>query len=136
MTSNHAARGPSVRDLRNFGLTTGAAFALILGLLLPWLFGFPLPRWPFVLAAALIGSALFFPRLLRPVQRVWMAAAEKIGAFNARILLGVAFYALLTPTGFIRRRLGYDPLALRTTGSTSFRKRSRQRARESMERPF
>lgn len=138
MTSHHsdAKTNVSSRDLRKFGLSTGTAFILILGLLVPWVFRLAIPLWPFALGAALIGPALLFPRLLRPVHRVWMAAAEKIGAFNARVLLSVAFYAILTPTGLIRRLLGHDSLGLRTTGSTSFRKRSRQRARESMERPF
>jgi len=138
LTSHHsdAKANVSNRDLRNFGLSTGSAFILILGLLVPWLFRLAIPLWPFALGAAFIIPALLFPRLLRPVHRVWMAAAEKIGAFNARVLLSVAFYAILTPTGLIRRLLGHDSLGLRTTGSGSFRKPSRQRARESMERPF
>ena len=138
MTSHHsdAKANVSSRDLRNFGLSTGTAFIVVLGLLVPWVFRLAIPLWPFALGAALIVPALLFPRLLRPVHRVWMAAAEKIGAFNARVLLSVAFYAILTPTGLIRRLLGHDSLGLRTTGSSSFRKPSRQRARESMERPF
>jgi saxitoxin biosynthesis operon SxtJ-like protein len=138
LTSGHAdlTANASDRDLRKFGLSTGTAFALILGLLLPWLFGRPIPVWPFGLGAVLIGPALLFPRVLRPIHRGWMAFAEKLGAFNARIILGAAFYGILTPTGFIRRLLGYDPLALRTARSESFRKPSRQRDRKSMERPF
>jgi hypothetical protein len=108
----------------------------VFGLLLPWLFGFPTPIWPFVLAVALVGPALLYPRLLRPVQRGWMMGADKLGAFNARVILGFAFYAVLTPTGWIRRLLGYDPLALRTSDSRSCRRPSRQRTPQSMERPY
>jgi hypothetical protein len=138
LTSLHAdPKGkPSKRELRSFGLSTGSAFALVFGLLLPWLFGFPIPVWPFVLAVALIGPALLYPRLLGPVQRGWMMGADKLGAFNARVILGLAFYAILTPTGWIRRLLGHDPLALRTTNSGSCRTPSRQRTPQSMERPF
>ncbi len=138
MTSLHAdGKGnASTRELRSFGLSTGSAFALVFGLLLPWLFAFPIPVWPFVLAVALIVPALLYPRLLRLVQRGWMMGAEKLGAFNARVILGLAFYAILTPTGWIRRLLGYDPLALRTTDARSCRRPSRQRTPRSMERPF
>lgn len=134
----HADRAgaPSVRDLRIFGLSTGLAFALFLGLLVPWLFGLAIPRWPFVIAVALMVPALVYPRILRPVHRGWMWGAEKLGAFNSRVLLGVAFYGILTPTACVRRLLGHDPLALKHSDSESFRTPSRQRARDSMERPF
>lgn len=127
---------PSERDLRKFGLSTGAAFALILGLLVPWLFSLAIPLWPFVLGVALAGPALLVPRALRPVHLGWMWGAERIGAFNSRLLLGVTFYAVLTPIGWIRRRLGSDPLSLRPIQAASFRKPSRPRAPQSMERPF
>ena len=138
MTSLHGDAKPplSNRDLRKFGLSTGIALALILGLLLPWLFGARIPVWPFVLAGALIVPALLLPGLLRPVHRGWMFGAEKIGAFNARVLLGIVFYAILTPMGAIRRLLGIDPLVLRDSRAASFRRPSRPRTRESMERPF
>lgn len=138
LTSLHAdpKGNPSNRELRSFGLSTGSAFALLFGLLFPWLFGFPIPVWPFVLAVALIGPALLYPPLLRFVHRGWMMGADKLGAFNARVILGLAFYAILTPTGWIRRLLGHDPLALRATDSVSSRRPSRQRTPQSMERPY
>lgn len=124
------------RDLRKFGLSTGLAFAVILGLFVPWLLSAPIPRWPFVIAGLLIGPALVVPRALRPVRYWWMWGAEKLGAFNARVILGLVFYALLTPVGGIRRLLGSDPLALRTGETGSFRKPSRRRSPQSMEKPF
>lgn len=138
MTSLHAdpKANPSDRDLRNFGLSTGIAFPLLFGLLFPWLFKFPIPTLPFVIAVALIGPALLYPRVLRPIHRGWMRGADKLGAFNARLILGFAFYVIMTPTGYIRRLLGHDPLGLRATDSNSFRKPSRQRSPQSMERPY
>jgi saxitoxin biosynthesis operon SxtJ-like protein len=126
----------SERELRKFGLSTGLGFALILGLLVPWLLTAPIPRWPFVIAGLLIGPALLAPRVLRPIQYWWMWGAEKLGAFNARVVLGIVFYALLTPVGAIRRLLGSDPLGLRMTDAGSFRKPSRRRSPQSMEKPF
>jgi len=131
-----AKTGPSELELRKFGLSTGLAFAVILGLLLPWLFSAAIPKWPFVIAVALAAPALLFPRALRPVHYCWMRGAETLGAFNARVILSVVFYALLTPMGWVRRVFGSDPLDLRSTAAASFRKPSRRRMPKSMEKPF
>ena len=138
MTSMHVdgAAHVSERDLRKFGLSTGITFALVLGLLLPWLFSARIPLWPFAIAVALVAPALLFPRVLRPVHYWWMRGAEIVGAFNARVILGIAFYGIVTPMGWIRRLFGSDPLGLRPTAEASFRKPSRLRAPKSMERPF
>jgi hypothetical protein len=55
-------------------------------------------------------GGLFFPTLLVPVERRWMAGATVIGNFNTRVLLTVAYYTLITPMGLVFRLLGRDPL--------------------------
>ena len=124
-----------VRELRKFGLVVGAAFALIFGLLLPWVFSFPTPTWPFIVCAALVIPAILAPKVLRPVQRGWMRLAEPIGRFNTKLILGLVFYLVFTPVGAIRRLIA-DPLVLRKGRHESYRKPSRQRTAQSMERPF
>ncbi len=123
------------KELRKFGLAVGAAFALIFGLFLPWVFSFRIPLWPFIVCAALVVPALVAPQLLRPVQRGWMKVAEPIGWFNTRLVLGLVFYLVFTPVGAIRRLIA-DPLVLRQRPTESYRKPSRQRTAQSMERPF
>ena len=138
MTSAIMAQGlpaDEIKELRKFGLVVGAAFALIFGLLLPWLFSFGTPVWPFVVCAALVVPAVVAPKLLRPVQRGWMKLAEPIGRFNTRLILGLVFYLVFTPAGAIRRLIA-DPLVLRQRPTESYRKPSRQRTAQSMERPF
>jgi len=134
--NSHVARSPSAAELRKFGLSTGIAFVVIFGLLLPWLFEFKIPHWPFVLGVILVGSGLAAPTLLKPVHRVWMWLAMKIGAFNSRVLLGLVFYVAITPVGLVRRLIGADPLGLRASTASTYRKSSRQRTPASQERPF
>ncbi len=87
------------------------------------------------MCAALIVPAVVAPKLLRPVQRGWMKLAEPIGRFNTRLILGLVFYLVFTPVGAIRRLIA-DPLVLRQGRTESYRKPSRQRTAQSMERPF
>ena len=98
----------SKRELRKFGLTVGLAF-LVLGGISRWR-GHELP--PLVLCTLgtlLIVPALLGPAVLGPVQRGWMRFAEVVGAFNTRLILGLLFYLVFTPVGFLMR-LFRDPM--------------------------
>ncbi len=44
-----------------------------------------------------------FPGILKPVQKCWMALALVMGWIMTRILLGLLFYAIVTPIALIRR---------------------------------
>lgn len=132
----HEGREVTPAELRKFGLTVGGAFIVLFGLVLPWIFSFEMPIWPFVLGGVLIVTALVSPAALRPVQRVWMFVALKVGAFNSRVLLSVVFYLVFTPVGLVRRLFGADPMGTRSAGDASYRKPSRKRSQDSFERPF
>ncbi|MBI4516775.1 MAG: sxtJ [Deltaproteobacteria bacterium] len=98
----------SKSDLHKFGLTVGLAFVL-LGTL-SWARGHDLaPRVLWTLGALLVLPGLLAPTLLRPVQRVWMAAAGVLGYVNTRVILGAFFYLILTPIALLLR-LVRDPL--------------------------
>jgi len=96
------------RQLRKFGLTVGGAL-LLLGVL-SWWRGHSVP--PLVLASLgtpLVVAGILAPRILRPVERGWMAFATQLGEVNTRVILTVAFFALVTPIG-LALRLRHDPL--------------------------
>ena len=102
----------SKRQLRHFGLIVGGIFALM-GLW-PMVFRAAGPRlWALALAVGLIVPALVLPRSLTYVYRIWMAAAVILGWINARIILSTIFYGIVTPMGFVMRRLGRDPMQRR-----------------------
>ena len=98
----------STKELRRFGLTVGGAFAVLA--LASWARGHETP--PLVMGALAVGlilPGLLVPRALGPVQRGWMRAAAVVGEFNSRVILGVFYYLVMAPIGFVRRRFG-DPL--------------------------
>src|SRR6185295_294813 len=98
----------SARELRKFGLTVGAAFA-VLGAV-SWWRGHELPpKILWTLAVLLLVPGLVAPTVLGPVQRGWMAFAAALAYVNTRIILGVLFYGILTPVGFVLR-LFHDPV--------------------------
>jgi hypothetical protein len=127
----------SNRDLRNFGLLLGALFAMIFGFLLPLLHRRPIPWWPWTLAAMLAAAALVRPALLFYVHAVWNAFGKVLGWINTRLILGLLFYAVVTPMGLLMRLLRRSPSQPGHASSpSSHRVQSREIARASFERPF
>ena len=110
----------SPKELRRFGFTVAIPLA-VLAAVGAWRGHTNLPAVLASLAAALGGFALLAPRLLGPVQRVWMAGAHALGSFNTRVLLGLVYFLAMTPIGVIMRRLvGRDPLDRRLRDRPSY----------------
>ena len=103
------SRTNEVRQLRHFGLLVGGIFGLI-GLW-PLVWRHQNPRlWALALTVALVVPALIAPRVLAPVQRLWLKLGEGLAWINTRILLGLVFYGLITPMGVVMRLMGRDPM--------------------------
>lgn len=98
------------KGLRDFGLMTGALVAGIFGLLLPWLFAWAWPVWPWLVCGVLVIWALAAPLSLNPVYRIWMRFGLFMGSIISRIILGLVFFLVVTPIGLLMRATGKDPM--------------------------
>ncbi len=96
------------KDLRSFGRVMGIAFGLLAG----FLFWKHRPSWPVFagLSAFFFVFGLAFPKALKPVQKAWMTLALLMGFVMTRVILGVLFYAVVTPIALILRVTGKRPL--------------------------
>ena len=103
---NNTPFDTSTKALREFAYTMAGAFAIIFCGLLPWLFSRAIPLWPIVIAVILLLQAIAYPPSLIPVQTLWMRIGVILGWINTRILLGVVFFMLLTPIGWLQRVRG------------------------------
>ena len=101
--------GASSSELRRFGLTVGGMFVL-LGCLSWWRGHVRPPVVMWTIGVLLVLPALVVPLALDPVRRVWMRFATVLGEVNSRIILGVFFFLVIAPVGFVLRRLFRDPL--------------------------
>ena len=125
------------KELRDFGLLTGAIFAVLFGLLFPWIRGHSLPSWPWIIALILGFLAVLAPITLQPVYQIWMRIGLVLGWINTRIILGIVFYGLIMPMGAIMRLLNRDTMARKfDVNLPSYRLRSQRKTRLSMEKPY
>ena len=125
------------KELREFGLITGAIVAVLFGLLLPWLFDQKLLLWPWIVAGVLWTWALLLPTSLLPVYRGWMAVGHVLGWINTRIILGIMFFIVFLPAGLIMRLLGKDPMARKIDKSqATYRVMHAHPKKDHVERPY
>ena len=97
------------KQLRSFGLLVGGIFAVI-GFWPLLLRGAGYRLWALALALLLIAPALIYPPALKPFHKVWMKLGHVLGWINTRIILGVIFFAVVTPIGMIRRMFRKDSM--------------------------
>jgi len=105
------ASGKSRRALRKFGFAMAVPLALIGGLFL-WKED-SLGLYLIALAGLFLISGLFFPGLLRPVERVWMKLSERLSVLNTYVILTLFYFLVVTPTALLVRLLGKDLLNLK-----------------------
>jgi hypothetical protein len=101
--------GASSSELRRFGLTVGGMF-LLLGTLSWWRGHVRPPIVMWTVGVLLVVPGLVVPTALGPVRHVWMRFATILGEVNSRIILGVLFYVVIAPVGFVLRTFVRDPL--------------------------
>jgi hypothetical protein len=123
---------------RSFGLVIAGGFALVA--LLPVLHAPHQPRWwAIAIAVAFALFALFWPKRLAVLNRLWLRFGLLLSKVVSPIILGLLFYTTLLPIGLLMRLFGKDPLRLRPdrVGDTYWiRRDSSGAATESMKHQF
>jgi hypothetical protein len=112
-----SARLSAAATGRKFGLTVGTAF-LVLAAIASWR-GSPRASMGLaVLGGVLVLAAFVAPAYLGPVERAWMAMAHLISKVTTPVFMGIIYFGLLTPIGFLRRRFGRDHLVHRSVSGS------------------
>lgn len=128
---------PDIKELRQFGLLMGAFISGIFGLLIPWIWGLSMVKWPWIVSGIFVGMAALVPALLKPVFIGWMKLSVVLGWLNTRIILFIVFFFLFFPIALLLKLIGWDAMhrSLKKPVDT-YRVKSAEINQEDMERPF
>jgi hypothetical protein len=96
---------------RVFGLVFAGFFVVIA--CWPLLDGIAPRRWAFGIALVLALIAVFSPALLSTPNRWWLKLGIVLGKIVGPIALGILYYCVCGPLGFVMRLTGKDPLRLK-----------------------
>ena len=111
------------KQLREFGLIIGIGFPILIGWLLPSLFGHHFRTWTLWIGCPGLLIGLIAPRLLHYPYKVWMVLGHVLGWINSHIILGLVFIFVLQPIAYIMRLTGYDPLRTKRKGEETYREK-------------
>lgn len=105
-------RKVSVSSNRKFGYTIGIIL-ILLSVLPVVLHHQPVRLWLLALGALVLVAGVFAPAVLGPVNRLWFQFGLFLGRLTNPIVMGVLFFVVLTPIGWLLRLTGHDLLRLR-----------------------
>ena len=93
---------------RNFGLVFFFIFLIIS--LWPLAHGAELRIWSIFVAIIFLILGLMNSNLLKPLNILWFKFGIALGYIIAPIVMGIVFFVVVTPTGFIMKLFGKDLL--------------------------
>jgi hypothetical protein len=105
----------SEKDLRKFGLTVGFVLVIISAAL--FYFEKSSAVYFAIIGAMLILIAVIYPKILKPLNKIWMSLAILLGYVMSRIILTILFYLVLTPIGLLAKLFGKKFLDLKYDNS-------------------
>ena len=104
---------------RNFGLVFFFVFLIIS--LWPLLNEDPLRIWSIIIAIIFLILGLMNSKLLTPLNVLWFKFGILLGSIVAPIVMGIVFFLVITPTGFIMKIFNKDLLKKnRDSGKVSY----------------
>jgi len=123
--------------LRKFAFSSSALIVILFGLLIPWLFGFILPLWPWIAGAGLTTWGAIAPMSLNPLYKVWMRFGLVMSRITTPLILGIVFFLVFTPIALAMRLFGRDRLSLIPDKDTdTYRVASTEQPSNKLEKPY
>ena len=98
-------------SLRSFGIVFFLFFIIIA--LYPLLNNDGLRIWSLILSIIFLFLGMVNSPLLKPLNLIWFKFGIFLGNFIAPIVMGIVFFAIVTPTSLIMRVLGKNLLNLK-----------------------
>ena len=96
---------------RNFGLVFFIVFFIVSTW--PLTNEEPVRIWSAIISSVFLILGLMNSKLLTPLNKLWFKFGMILGAIIAPIVMGVVFFLVITPIGFIMRIMGKDLLKKR-----------------------
>ncbi len=133
----HPIKKLNKTELRQFGFLFGFMVALVFGIIWPFILKHNSGSWPWIVMAVFWVWALVAPQTLNGFYQGFARFGLVLGWINTRLILGVIFYVIITPMGFLRKQFGGDPMHREWREPVeTYRIPSHPRTPKSLENPF
>ena len=103
---------------RSFGIVFFVVFLLIA--LYPFTYGGEIRIWSLIISLIFLILGLFNSIILSPLNKIWFKFGLFLGKIVSPLIMGIIFFLVVTPIGFIMRLLGKDVLNLKYNKNKSY----------------
>ena len=103
---------------KSFGLVFSAFFFIIS--LYPLFEDGNIKIWAIILAIIFLILGLLNSSILSPLNKIWFKFGIVLGSFVSPIVMGIVFFAIVTPTSLIMKMLGKNLLGLKRNNKKSY----------------
>ena len=103
---------------RSFGLVFSFIFLIIS--VYPILDDDPLRLWSLMIATVFLILGLLNSKLLSPLNKTWFKFGIFLGKIISPFVMGIIFFLVVTPIGFLMRMFGKDLLRLKLNSDKSY----------------
>ena len=103
---------------RSFGIVFSVVFLLIA--LYPLTYSGEIRIWSAIISLFFLVLGLLNSKILSPPNKLWFKFGIILGKIISPIILGIIFFLVVTPIGFIMRILGKDVLNLKYNKNKSY----------------
>ena len=103
---------------RSFGIVFFVVFFLIA--LYPLIHNEEIRIWSLIISLIFLILGLINSRILTPLNKLWFKFGILLGKIISPIIMGIIFFLVVTPIGFIMRILGKDVLNLKFNENKSY----------------
>ena len=103
---------------RSFGIVFCIVFLLIT--LYPLTYSGEIRIWPAIISLIFLLLGLINSKLLTPLNTLWFKFGLFLGKIVSPIVIGIIFFVVVTPTGFLMRILKKDLLNLKFTNKDTY----------------
>ena len=103
---------------RSFGIVFFVVFLLIA--LYPLTYGGEIRIWSLIISIIFLILGLLNSKILAPLNKIWFKFGILLGKIVSPLIMGIIFFLVVTPIGFIMRLLGKDVLNLKYKKNKSY----------------
>ena len=111
-------KNKKINQGKNFGILFFIVF-FIYGLW-PIINSNELRIWSLLIGIIFLIFGLFYPKVLLPLNNVWIKFGEILGKIISPLVMGIVFFVFITPMTFIVRLFGKDLLSIKFNSKSSY----------------
>ena len=103
---------------RSFGIVFFIVFLLIA--LYPLTYSGEIRIWSAIISLVILVLGLLNSKILSPLNKLWFKFGLFLGRIISPVIMGIIFFLVVTPTGYVMRILGKDILNLKYNKNKSY----------------